>query len=437
MSDARGSVLRLPGFRRLLQVMSATVFAEFLLESVVYCWIVAATATDPGVRSLLLGSYVVLSTVPRIFGAAVMGVYADSLGAALSLKISTAARAGLAAVAAGSAYLGRAEVPFLAVVLLVLVVCCSTVNQLFTAARAKAVQQYVPQELRGSASSLSMTVLTALSIVSASLGPFAFTSAGLEVSLVLITLLFAVGTVLSLTGFPRTTGAGAPPAGVRPGFFPALIAGWKASWTVPRLRFVLLGSVLYGVPLGVNNVALVLLWVDTKGGTLIDYGLGSSLFGVGGFVGAVAAHRLVVRHDLHRLFAASLGALGISYALLAWTPDHVVSFALMFASGFLFSLYAVVQSPILLESSPPELTGGSSRRPRPSPLSVRSWPRPSCRCCSPFQAPVTHWFHGPCASVVPSPCSVGHCCCSAAGILSTLLPRRSAPFRSGERAVAL
>ena len=74
-------------------------------------------------------------------------------------------------------------------------------------------------------------------------------------------------------------------------------------------------------------------------------------------MGAVAAHRLVNRGDLHRLFAASLGALGISYALLAWTPDHVVSFGLMFASGFLFSLYAVVQSPILLEAAPPELTG--------------------------------------------------------------------------------
>ncbi|MEZ2370935.1 MFS transporter [Arthrobacter sp. RCC_34] len=357
MSDARGSVLRIPEFRRLLQVMSASVFAEFLLESVVYCWIVAATAADPGVRSLLLGSYVVLSTIPRIFGTAVMGVWSDSLGAALSLKISTAARAGLAVVAVGSAYLGRAEAPVVAVVLFVLVVACSTANQLFAAARAKAVQLFVPQELRGSASSLSMTVLTALSIVSASLGPFAFSLAGLEVCLLLITGLFAVGAALAFAGFPRGgRGDGLPPS-ARPGFLEALVEGWKVTWTVRRLRVVLLGSVLYGVPLGVNNVALVLLWVDTKGGTLIDYGVGSSLFGVGGFVGAVAAHRLVNRCDLHRLFAASLGALGISYALLAWTPDHGVSFGLMFASGFLFSLYAVVQSPILLEAAPPELTG--------------------------------------------------------------------------------
>jgi len=357
VSDARGSVLRIPRFRRLLQVMAATVFAEFLLESVVYCWIVAATAADPGVRSLLLGSYVVLSTIPRIFGAAAMGVFSDSLGAALSLRISTAARAGLAAVAVAGASLGRAEVPVVAVILFALVVACSTANQLFTAARAKAVQRFVPQEQRGHASSLSMTVLTGLSIVSASLGPFAFSLAGLEVCLLLITCLFAVGAALAFAGFPRNGRGDDLPPSTRPGFLTALVEGWKATWTVSRLRVVLLGSVLYGVPLGVNNVALVLLWVDTKGGTLIDYGIGSSLFGVGGFVGAVAAHRLVNRGDLHRLFAASLGALGISYALLAWTPDHVVSFGLMFASGFLFSLYAVVQSPILLEAAPPELTG--------------------------------------------------------------------------------
>lgn len=278
-------------------------------------------------------------------------------GAALSLKISTAARAGLAAVAVAGASLGRAEVPVVAVVLFILVVACSTANQLFTAARAKAVQRFVRQELRGSASSLSMTVLTALSIASASLGPFAFSLAGLEVCLLLITGLFAVGAALAFAGFPRNGRGDDLPQSTRAGFLTALVEGWKVAWTVRRLRVVLLGSVLYGVPLGVNNVALVLLWVDTKGGTLIDYGIGSSLFGVGGFVGAVAAHRLVNRGDLHRLFAASLGALGVSYALLAWVPDHAVSFGLMFVSGFLFSLYAVVQSPILLEAAPAELTG--------------------------------------------------------------------------------
>ncbi|MGO4453386.1 MFS transporter [Arthrobacter sp. RAF14] len=357
MSDARGSVLRIPEFRRLLEVMSATIFAEFLLESVVYCWIVAATVGDPVLRSLLIGSYVVFSTLPRIFGAAVMGVLSDSLGAARSVKLSTAARAGFAAVAAVASFLGRTDVPVTAVLLLALVVACSTFNQLFTSARAKTVQQFVEPDLRGTASSLSMTVLTALSIVSASLGPFAFSFAGLELCLILIAGLFVLGTVLSLSGFPRGHPGGPLPAVSRPGFLGALFEGWKVSWTVPRLRYVLLGSVLYGVPLGVNNVALVLLWVDTKGGTLIDYGLGSSLFGVGGFVGAVAAHRWVKRWSLRRLFSSSLTSLGVSYGLLAWIPNLQFSFALMFASGFLFSLYAVVQTPILLDVTPPELTG--------------------------------------------------------------------------------
>ena len=357
MRDARGSVLRIPEFRRLLGVTSATVFAEFLLESVVYCWIVSATVGEPVLRSLLIGSYVVLSTLPRIFGAAVMGVLSDSLGAAGSVRLSTAARALFAVVAACASFLGRAEVPVTAVLLLALVVACSTLNQLFTAARAKTVQQFVEPELRGTASSLSMTVLTALSIVSASLGPFAFSFAGLEACLILIAGLFVLGTVLGLSGFPRGDRGGRLPDVAGPGFFSALFEGWVVSWTVRRLRYVLLGSVLYGVPLGVNNVALVLLWVDTKGGTLIDYGLGSSLFGVGGFVGAVAAHGWVRRMSLRRLFSTSLAALGVSYGLLAWTPDLRLSFALMFVSGFLFSLYAVVQSPILLEASPPELTG--------------------------------------------------------------------------------
>lgn len=349
-------VLGIQRFRQLLYVVGLTIFAEFLLESIVYCWIVAVTAPTPALRSILLGAYVALSTVPRIFGSAIMGVVSDRVGASKSLTLANAGRSLFAALATVLTVIYSGATPVLAVVLFVFVAACSTLNQLFMAGRAKVVQEYVETDLRGAASSLSMTVLTGLSIVAASLGPLMFEKLGLELCLSLILALLLAGTTVGVLSF-RSATASVNSVPDRQNFFGAMIHGWKTCWHVPRLRFVLIGSVLYGVPMGVNNVALILLWVQTKGGSLTDYGVASALFGLGGLLGSVVAGRLTSRYQPHQVFAVSLLSLGATYGFLAWSPNLLISFGLMALSGLLFSLYAVAQSPILMNASPPELTG--------------------------------------------------------------------------------
>ncbi|MFJ3956358.1 MFS transporter [Arthrobacter sp. NPDC090010] len=350
-------ILRDADYRRLLLIVASTTLGEFLLESIVYAWIIASTNAD-GIRPVLIGLYVLLSTLPRIVAGVLVGVVADNSGAKRSIVVANCGRASAALVLGIGIIPAYDRVAAGAAVLLILVTVCSTLNQLFLAARAKYVQQIIAPPLRPAAASTSMTVLTALSIGSAAAGPSVFVQVGLVPSLALIMAMFAIGALLSLsirsTGPDMTTN---PSRQRKVNFFRALITGWRVCWEVSALRAVLLGAVFYGIPMGINNVALILLWVETKGGTISQYGLASALFGLGALCGSLLAPKLIVRWRMVRIYVFSLSMLGVSYVALAITPDLIASFALMGISGGIFSIFAVVQSPMVLNSAPTEMTG--------------------------------------------------------------------------------
>lgn len=350
--------LRSYDFRRLLGIIASTTLAEFLLESVVYVWIISATSEGSGTRSLFIGLYVLVSTVPRIAGGTLLGVYADAVGARRSLLIANCGRAACAVVFGVATWLSSDSNGFIAAFLLVFVSLCASLNQLFLASRAMFVQQIISSKDRPAAASLSMTILTALSIASAAFGPFMFEYAGLIPSLIVVTALFGVGTLLS---FPLTSpGTSDNKTGLNTrkiGFIGALLEGWRVCWAVPSLRHILVGSVCYGIPLGVNNIALILLWVEIKQSSLSEYGVASALFGLGAMVGSALAPRIMRLLSMYRTYASSLVALGLSYCALAFISDRNMSFAMMFSAGLFFSLFSVTQSPILMDSAPPEMTG--------------------------------------------------------------------------------
>lgn len=352
------AVLRLSPFRRLIFVVATTSFSEFLLESVVYVWIVVATVGDPEWRSLLIGMYVLLSTLPRILGAALLGVAADRIGGRASLLIANIGRA----IFSGLLLIWTGIQPdndvFTAALLLIGVTILSTLNQLFLAARAQLVQRIVESELRPAAASVSMTVLTALSILSAAIGPAIFERFGLFFCLSIVCILFIVGSIASwLIRVPQQFQAEGATTPQRKSFFASLIEGWKACWQIPHLRIVLIGAIFYGVPMGINNVALILLWVDTKGASISQYGIASALFGAGALLGSLAAGTVLRILPKLTAYAVSLLLLGAAYVALAWIPILAASFLLMAVSGFLFSLFSVIQSPLLLDSAPPSVTG--------------------------------------------------------------------------------
>ncbi len=357
LETTAAAVLRLRGVKPLLAAVASTSFAEFFLESVIYVWIVSITDEDPVLRSIALGSYVACSTMPRIIGAVLLGVSADRMGAGKALLVSVAGR--LVVCASLLAVLGflHSEVALLAA-LLGVVSIFSTLNQLFLAGRAQASQQLVEPGSRPRLSSVSMMILTGISILSAALGPALFERLGLASCLwVVFVLLFAAVTCTLLVAKQTMPPAAVAAAERKEAFFAQLVHGWKACWQVKALRLVLLGTVLYGIPMGINNVALIVLWTDVKQVTLSEYGIASALFGAGGLLGSLVVPLLLRRLATKLVYTLSLVILGASYLVLALADLVQLSFALMFSAGIAMSCFAVVQAPMLLDASPVQLTG--------------------------------------------------------------------------------
>ncbi|WP_180967265.1 MFS transporter [Zhihengliuella halotolerans] len=361
-------ILRDRKFACLLTLTGFVSAAEFLLEAVVYAWIVVITSGDPELRSLLLGVYVLISSAPRFIFGIVGGVFSDKFGASRVLLLSNVGRVLFVAVCLLVLGAAGARESVQVVSVFVVVCVCSSLTQFFLPARGTLIRQMVSEEQRATAASVSMALMTIVSIACAASGPWVFATTGLVAAMWIVLALFAAGTVLALVlrsvvrrwnisrVLPGDVQADVA-AGRDSGFWRRLVDGWRACWGVPNLRLVLLGAVFYGIPLGVNNVALVRLFIDHGGLTIVDYGMISAAFGAGSFVGALLAPVASRRYSDSFLYSMSLAGLGATYAGISLYQSLIASSLLMLMAGLFFSSFVVLQSPMLLAAAPEGMTG--------------------------------------------------------------------------------
>lgn len=362
------SILRDRRFGCLLSITGFVSAAEFLLESVVYAWIVVITSGDPELRSLLLGVYVLISSAPRFIFGIVGGVFSDKHGASRILLISNTGRVLFVAACLTILTVAGSTETVQLISVFIVVCICSTLTQFFLPARGTMVRQIVAEELRATAASVSMALMTVVSIVCAASGPWVFATFGFSAAMWVVLGLFAVGA--SLTVFLRVVvkrwndGRGkrsdnqvGNSGGGESGFWKQLVDGWQACWVVPNLRLVLVGAVFYGIPLGVNNVSLVRLFIDHGGLTIVDYGIISAAFGAGSFVGALLAPVASRKYPDSILYSIALAGLGITYGGISVYQSLIVSSVLMLIAGLFFSSFVVLQSPMLLAAAPEGMTG--------------------------------------------------------------------------------
>lgn len=358
MKSSYSKLLKTKGVKRLLSLISFVSFAEFFLESLIYIWIVSSTSTNQALQVVLLGFYVACSTIPRIIGAALLGVAADRIGARRSFIVSSLSRSVICLFMVTMFGVTEKSNIILIVVMLVGVTAFSTLNQLFLSARAQAIQELVPKPLRATAASFSMVLLTGISITSSAVAPSLFEVAGIVPCLLIVLIALIFATILSYASPYKGLVHHTPQSTTQiHKFFVELKDGWDACWKVPYLRMVLIGSVCYGIPMGINNISLILLWVEQKQASFSQFGMASALFGAGGLVGSLVSSLVAKKISNNRTYILSLIALGAIYFALSYVNNLPFSFALMFIGGLFFSIFAVLQSPILLNSSPKELTG--------------------------------------------------------------------------------
>lgn len=113
-----------------------------------------------------------------------------------------------------------------------------------------------------------------------------------------------------------------------------------------------MGVALYGFSPGVNNVALSLYVFRTLGLTAYEYGLILAAFPVGGLIAVLLVRLLLKLLSIRQAFTVSLLCMGLSYLGYSLHPPFFLAWALMLSCGLFFSVFAIVQGPMLQEAVP-------------------------------------------------------------------------------------
>lgn len=231
---------------------------------------------------------------------------------------------------------------------LLLLVMNSSAAQFFNPSRQAVMQVIIPAERRVEASAKTMFSLTGISVLSASVGPALFVWVGPIWALLINVLAFSCSALCILA--TRDLGAALPAE--RASFWRGLLAGLRFSWGHPSIRTLLTGVALYGFSLGINNVVLSLYAFKTLGLSPREYGLVLAAFPVGGLVAAFLVRPLLKVLSIRRAFTVALLCLGLSYLGYALHPPFYLAWGLMFCCGLCFSVFAMVQGPMLQEAVP-------------------------------------------------------------------------------------
>ncbi len=330
-------------------------FGEFVFESTVIVWLVTDLYRDSAFLPSAVGMAVAASAIPRVLVAPLAGAWVDRL-VPLYVMISADVARVIHFLLFISAYwlfqLDQGQV--LCGVLLLLFVN-SVAAQFFNPSRQAVMQAVLPAERRVEASAKAMFSLTGISVICASLGPALFVLVGPLWALLINVLAFA-GSALCIV-LTRDLGRRLAAQTERPSFWGGVAAGLRFAWGHSAIRTLLIGMALYGVSLGVNNVVLSLYAFKTLGLSASEYGLILAAFPIGGLIAALLVRPLLRSWSIRQAFSASLFCLGLGYLGYALSPPFYLAWLIMAGCGLCFSVFAIVQGPMLQEAVPEGFMG--------------------------------------------------------------------------------
>lgn len=325
-------------------------FGEFVFESTVIVWLVTDLFRDNAFLPTAVGLAVAASAIPRVLVAPLAGAWVDRMIPLYAMISTDAIRVFnflIFMVIYTLSGLDQMQV-FTGILLLLLI--NSVAAQFFNPARQAIMQVVIPSERRVEASAKAMFSLTGISVLSASLGPALFVWVGPVWAVSINVLVFTCSALcIASTRGLRTRLLAVQE---RPPFWGGLIAGLRFSRGHASIRTLLIGVALYGFSLGVNNVALSLYAFNTLGLTPYEYGLILAAFPVGGLIAALLVRPLLKRLSIRHAFILSLLCMGASYLGYSLHPPFSLAWALMFSCGLFFSVFAIVQGPMLQEAVP-------------------------------------------------------------------------------------
>ncbi|MGF6114180.1 MFS transporter [Pseudomonas frederiksbergensis] len=325
-------------------------FGEYVFESTVIVWLVTDLFRDSAFLPSAVGLAVAASAVPRVLVATLAGAWVDRMTPLYVMLAADGIRVinFLMFVVVYALFdLDQRQVLSGVLVLLLL---NSVAAQFFNPSRQAIMQMVIPSARRVEASAKAMFSLTGISVISASLGPTLFVVVGPLWALLINVLAFA-GSALCIAS-TRGLRNKAVPERERPLFWAGLWAGLRFSWGHTSIRTLLIGVALYGFSLGVNNVALSLYAFKTLGLSAYEYGLILAAFPVGGLIAALLVQPLLRSLSHRQAFTVSLLCMGLSYLGYSLSPPFYLAWALMFSCGLFFSVFAIVQGPMLQDAVP-------------------------------------------------------------------------------------
>ena len=323
-------------------------FGEFVLESTIIVWLVTDLFRDSAFLPSAVGLAVAASAIPRVLVAPLAGAWVDRLPALYVMITADAIRVINFLIFILIYSLSSLDQMQVFAGVLLLLVMNSSAAQFFNPSRQAVMQVIIPAERRVEASAKTMFSLTGISVLSASVGPALFVWVGPIWALLINVLAFSCSALCILA--TRDLGAALPAE--RASFWRGLLAGLRFSWGHPSIRTLLTGVALYGFSLGINNVVLSLYAFKTLGLSPREYGLVLAAFPVGGLVAAFLVRPLLKALSIRRAFTVALLCLGLSYLGYALHPPFYLAWGLMFCCGLCFSVFAMVQGPMLQEAVP-------------------------------------------------------------------------------------
>ncbi|WP_277422975.1 MFS transporter [Pseudomonas viridiflava] len=242
--------------------------------------------------------------------------------------------------------------------ILILLFANSVAAQFFNPSRQAIMQIVIPPERRVEASAKAMFSLTGVSVLSASLGPALFVWAGPVWAVLTNVLAFICSAlcIFSTKGLRKRLLVEQQ----QPALWTGFLDGLRFSRGQASIRTLLTGVALYGFSLGVNNVALSLYALKTLALKPEEYGLILAAFPVGGLIASLLARRFLSMVSVGQAFTISLLCLGLSYIGYSLHPPFYLALISMLCCGLFFSVFAIVQGPMLQEAVPTGYMGRAS-----------------------------------------------------------------------------
>lgn len=192
---------------------------------------------------------------------------------------------------------------------------------------------------------LSRRIISCVAIASAALGPLLYSAFGAlpAFALAIVGLCGSIGCVVAT----RESAARIRINAREESYWQSLAEGVGLAWHHRRIRLMMIGTVLYGVSLGINNPVLPLFGMQTLKLSPARYGVLMAAFPVGGMCATLLSARLGRRFKAETLSCGGLLLMGLANLGYGLSEGFYEPMLAMFVSGLFFSVYVVAQAPVL------------------------------------------------------------------------------------------